>query len=173
MKFLYTMLAFLMLTFGVSAAEFAVVDYQAVIQKSKAFASFQSQAEANKKALETQFQKESESLKKAEQDLINKRPEYSEAEFNKKRAEFETKVEAFRTKFQAKQAEFEKNNAEALKTIEDQSKKTIGEVSKAKKHEIVYQAAALAYFDKSKDISEEVLKKLDTALPKVSLKKVS
>lgn len=173
MKILYTAVTFLLLTFGAYATEFAVVDYQSVIQKSKAFASFQSQAESNKKALEAQFQKESDNLKSMEQVLVNKRAELSETEFNKKRAEFEAKVESFRTRFQTKQTEFEANSSAVLKTIEDQSKKAISEASKAKNIEIVYQAAALAYYDKSKDISADVLKKLDSALPKVSLKKVS
>ncbi len=173
MKSIYVVACFLFLTFGAYATEFGIVDYQMVIQKSKAFNSFQSQAESNKKDLESQFQKESDNLKLMEETLVKKRPEYSETEFNKRRAEFESKVDAFRTKFQTKQTEFEKNNNEALKTIEDQSKKAIAEVSKAKKLEMVYQAAALAYYDKAKDISDEVLKKLDSSLPKVSLKKVS
>ncbi|MDR0483965.1 MAG: OmpH family outer membrane protein [Alphaproteobacteria bacterium] len=173
MKFLYTVFAFLLLTFSLHAADFAVVDYQAVIQKSKAFASFQAQAEANKKALETQFQKESEALKAEEQSLVNKRPELSEAEFNKKRADFEAKVTAFRNKYQQKQTDFEKNNNEVLKTIEAQLRKSINEIAKARNLEVVYNSMALAYFDSSKDISDEILKKLDAALPKVSLKKVA
>ncbi|MCL2566725.1 MAG: OmpH family outer membrane protein [Alphaproteobacteria bacterium] len=173
MKFLYTIFAFLLLTFAANAADFGVVDYQAVIQKSKAFSSFQSQAETNKKALEAQFQKESAALKTEEQNLVNARPNLSETEFNSKRAAFEAKVEAFRNKYQQKQTEFEKNNNEVLDTIQNQLKKAIAEVVKAKNFEIVYNSMALAYFDQSKDISAEVLKKLDAALPKVSLKKVA
>jgi Skp family chaperone for outer membrane proteins len=112
-------------------------------------------------------------LKAAEQELVNARPNLSEADFNSKRATFEAKVEAFRNKYQQKQTEFEKNNNDVLQTIEAQLKKAIADVVKAKNLEIVYNSMALAHFDPKNDISDEVLKKLDAALPKVTLKKVA
>jgi Skp family chaperone for outer membrane proteins len=159
---------------GLSAAEnYAVVDYQKVIQQSSAFQSFQKQAADNKKSLEGSLNKETEALKAMEKDLVDRRSQLSEAEFNKKRSEFESKLESFKSKLQAKQAEFENNNAAALKTIENQSKKIIADIVKQKKYDIVYQAAGLAYFQPSVDISAEVLEKLNKSLSKITLKKVS
>jgi outer membrane protein len=175
-KILYTLLFFTMLSFsnGYTAPleNYAVVDLERVLQTSKAYESFQKQANTQKQALDAEFNKETESLKTIEADLAQNRNNYSPVEFEKKRKDLETKVANFREKVQKKQQAFDANAGEVLRSVQEQLQKIMAKLVKDEKYEIIFLAAGLAYYDKSKDISDIVLDKLNKAVPSVTLKKI-
>jgi Skp family chaperone for outer membrane proteins len=150
---------------------YAVVDTQFVLQNSKAFQSFQKQIDEYRKELEKSFNEESEKLKKTEQELIEKRSDFSAKEFEKKKTDFEKSVAAFRKKVQEKQQNFDRVGAEVLQSIEKEAQKTVSEVAKEGKYQLVYQSAALSYSSEDKSITEEVLKRLNKSLSTVKVKK--
>ncbi len=173
MKLVYMLFILAFSSIAAFAEGSAVVKYQYVMQKSQAYNSLLKQAGENQKAFEAIAKKEEEVLQKAEKDLLAKKAEYSEVDFNKKVAEWRTKAESANNKLQEKQAELQKNNEAAMKTIEEQFRKIITALVKENSYEMVYLAESLAYYSEKSDMSEEVLKRLDKALPKISLKKVS
>ncbi|XWO13681.1 OmpH family outer membrane protein [Candidatus Hepatincola sp. Pdp] len=162
---------FFLLGSSAFAADYGVVNFKDVLQKSAAFQSFQKQANSNKQAIEKALNDESASLKNTEQSLAQNRNSYSPNDFEKKRADFENRVKAFRKRFQDKQRNFENNNADAMKLIETKLQECVAQVANEKKLDIVYRAGALGFYDKKRDFSAEVLKLFNKKLPSVTLKK--
>jgi outer membrane protein len=172
MKILRILFVFFALTASLFAIDnYAVVNSQEVIFTSKAYDSFNKQMEKYKTEYEKQISKTQDELKALEKELVEKRNEFSPKEFEKRKVDFEKRVEKFRNDVQGTQQKFEQVAQETSKAIADNAKKIIQDLVKEKKVEVIFEAMGLLIYPDDKNLTKEVIKRLDAKMPKVDVKK--
>jgi Skp family chaperone for outer membrane proteins len=89
----------------------------------------------------------------------------TQAELSRKGREFQQKVNELDASVQAKRQALEKSNNDALAKIQQQMLKIIADVAKQRKANLVLQRTDLVLFDRSFDVTDEVMQKLDEQMP--------
>jgi outer membrane protein len=171
MKLIYTLLASFALTFASLAAGSAVVDFNDVLTKSKANASFESQITAIQKDIGGSFDKERKLLEDTYKELNEKRDTFSPKELAKREEELQKKVTDFQKRLEEKETNLRKSIEDVRTSIIKKLNDSIASIAKARSYDMVYNAAGLAYYPPSMDISNDVLRELDKVLPTVVVKK--
>lgn len=171
MKIIYSAIIIAVLSVTSYAADYGVVDFEYILSKAKAQKSAAEQIQKYEADLRSSFQKESETLQKMQADLQTNKDKLSEKQLEAKNRDFSTKVADFQKRGQEKQQALQQSAEEASQAIQKSLQEVIEKLAKAKKLDNVMIAGALAYYNKDFDISDEVLKELDKALPKVTVKK--
>ena len=127
-----------------------VVDYQALLQNSKAAKMVRTQIEG----------KRGEYTKEAS---------LSPEALNQKGRDFQQKVNELERNVQGKRQALEKSNGDALQRIQEQMLKIIADIAKQRKANLVFQRADLVLFDQGFDVTDEVLQKLDEEMPALTV----
>jgi outer membrane protein len=142
-----------------------VVDVQALLQESKAAKMVHAQIEQKRAEYTKEIQHEEEVLR-AERDVLQRQQSsLSPQALNRKGREFQQKVNELDRSVQAKRQALEKSNNDALSKIQQQMLKIIADIAKQRKANLVLQRSDLVLFDRSFDVTDEVMQKLDEQMP--------
>lgn len=171
MKYIYSIITFVLLTMFINAAGYGVVDFEYVANESKAQKSAAKQIKDYETSLRLGFEKEVDVIRKLEKDLTDNRSKFKEKELIAKENDYNKKVADFQKRAQEKQDALKNSAESASMAIEKALQEAVENVAKAKSLNIVYASAALAYYNKSSDISKDVLAELDKNLSKITVKK--
>jgi outer membrane protein len=147
----------------------ATVNIQQIMHDSTAAKSVKEQLEAKQKAFQAQMSKKEEELQKEDQDLAKERAVLSPDAFDKKLKEFKEKATAAQKEVQAKRAELDNAFSTALLSIQKAISDIVSSVAKEKGYSVVIPASELLYVDQGLDITQTVLAKLNSTLPKVTV----
>ena len=142
-----------------------VVDVQALLEHSKAAKMVRSQIEQKRAEYTKEISREEEGLRAERDALQRQQASLSAAALNKKGREFQQKVNDLDRNVQSKRQALEKSNNEALSRIQQEMIKIIADIAKRRKANLVFQRSDLVLFDRSFDVTDEVLQKLDEKLP--------
>ncbi len=146
-----------------------VVDYQALLQNSKAAKMVRSQIE-EKRGEYTKEISHQEELLRAERDKLQRQQASLTPEaLNQKGRDFQQKVNELEKNVQGKRQALEKSNGDALQKIQEQMLKIIADIAKQRKANLVFQRADLVLFDQGFDVTDEVLHKLDEEMPALTV----
>ena len=146
-----------------------VVDYQALLQNSKAAKMVRGQIEQKRNEYTKEISHQEETLR-AERDALQRQQASLSAEaLNQKGREFQQKVNDLERSVQGKRQALEKSNGEALSKIQEEMLKIIADIAKQRKSNLVFQRADLVLFDQSFDVTDEVLQKLDEQMPALTV----
>lgn len=148
----------------------AVVDVQMILTDSKAAKNIQSQLKAKRDALQAEFIKLEEKLRSDEKALTEQKAKGDEAAFKAKREAFEKKLLETQTSVQKKKTELERAVVDSTEVLRDALLKVVAEISEAKKFDVVLTRQHVVIADKSLDITDQVLAKLNATLTEVPLK---
>jgi outer membrane protein len=146
-----------------------VVDVQALLQNSKVAKIVRSQIEQKRAEYTKEISHQEEVLRNERDSLQRRQSSMSPQVLNQKGREFQQKVNDLDRSVQAKRQALEKSNAEALTKIQQEMLKIIAGIAKERKANLVLQRSELVLFDKSFDVTEEVLHKLDEAMPTLTV----
>ena len=147
-----------------------VVDMQAVIRGSSAVKNINSQIEAKKKVFQNEISAQEEKLRKAGDKLKKDKAVLSEEKFKEKRKQFQNDVAKVQRDVQERRVKLEKAYAAALKQVQKKIAEIIKAKATAKKLEMVVPSSQILYADETMNMTDVVLKQLNSTLPKVAVK---
>lgn len=148
----------------------AVVDVQKLMSVSKAAVSIQEQIEGKRKSYQKEFAKHEDELRKTEKTLSEARNVMSADEFSQKREGFENKLLETRKLVQKRRRALEKAAAGSLSQLRNKIVAIVANIADSGGYDLVINRQNIILVDKSLDITAQVLKDLDKALPKIEVK---
>jgi len=146
-----------------------VVDYQALLQNSKAAKMVRSQIEQKRGEYTKEISHQEEVLRAERDALQRQQASLSPEALNQKGRDFQQKVNELERNVQGKRQALEKSNGDALQRIQEQMLKIIADIAKQRKANLVFQRADLVLFDQGFDVTDEVLQKLDEEMPALTV----
>jgi Skp family chaperone for outer membrane proteins len=161
------------LLFSAVAAEaantIATVNIPEIMQKSTAAQSIKEQLDSKQKAFQTEMTKKEEQLNNEEQDIRKQKGVLSPDALDKKIKAFKTKAAAAQKDVQSKRAELDSAFSESLSQIQKAVYDIVATMAKEKSFIIVMPTTQLLWADPTLDITNDVLTKLNSTLPKVTV----
>jgi outer membrane protein len=147
----------------------AVINTQELMQKSTAALSIKEQVDAKQKTFQTEMTKKEEQLNNEEQELRKQRSVLSPEAFEKKVKAFKTKAAAAQKEVQAKRAELDNAISTAFSQIQKAVFDITAQIAKEKGYIAVMPAVQFTWFDPSLDVTSDVITKLNSTLPKITV----
>ena len=146
-----------------------VVDFQALLQNSKASKLVRQQMEAKRAEYQKDLSHQQDALRQEGDALQRQQATMTPDQVNAKRKELQVKVNAFDRDLEAKRQALERSNADALQKIQEVMVKIITDIAKDRKANVVLQRSELVLYDPGFDITDEVLQRLDEQLPTLTV----
>lgn len=147
-----------------------VVNIQKIMRDSKAAASIRTQLQTKQKAFQAELDAKEKQLLAEDQALVKERNNVDKEAFEKKVKDFRAKAANAQREVQVKKAQLDKAFAGALDDIQNNVTTIVKEVATEKKLTLVISSAQVLYTQPALDITDEVLKRLNSKLPNVSVK---
>jgi Skp family chaperone for outer membrane proteins len=146
-----------------------VVDFQALLQNSKASKLVRQQMEAKRAEYQKDLSHQQDALRQEGDAVQRQQATMTPEQINAKRKELQVKVNAFDRDLEAKRQALERSNADALQKIQEVMVKIITDIAKDRKANVVLQRSELVLYDPGFDITDEVLQRLDEQLPTLTV----
>lgn len=150
---------------------YAVVNMRDVISSSKAIQSISKQINGYKDTLDKQAKVTQDQLQQNQQELLKKQPQLSPDAFEKAKKEFQEKVQKIQQDFYDKSQKLDQSRQTAMLSLEKSINDIVSAIAKSKNYEVVFQGEALINYPNNKDISKDVISKLNTSTPSINVKK--
>ena len=148
----------------------AVVDVQALLTRSAAAKSIQEQLNVQREEFKKEIGAIDKKLKDQQQALIKSNGKGTEEEFNKKKSELEKSVMDARQTVQKRRNALDVAAGTALEKLRGEITKVVASLSDKNKYDIVISRQNVVLAVKSMDITEEVMKELNSSITKIDLK---
>jgi Skp family chaperone for outer membrane proteins len=148
----------------------AVVDMQRVLVESAAGRSIQSQLEVERRKIRDQITRLQDELKNGENELRRQRSVMSPEAVNEQAQGLQRKEADAQRVVQERQEAFSKGSNDATNVVADNMKDIVQQIS-TERHIglIVRKEVVLSYADKNIDITDDVIQRLNTKLPSVTV----
>ncbi|CCG06780.1 OmpH family outer membrane protein [Pararhodospirillum photometricum] len=166
-------LLFVSLPMGAALAEdfpnstVGVIDVQKILADSAAAKQARAERDKYLATYQAQAQKEEKALHDAQAALARETDQGSES-FKKKRQDFEKKVGAFQVRFTTLRQNLDRAMAQSLGEIQDMVIRVSDQVASERSVNLVLYKTQVLLFDPRMNMTDEVLKRVDTNLPKVT-----
>ncbi|MCB1532387.1 MAG: OmpH family outer membrane protein [Alphaproteobacteria bacterium] len=154
-----------------SAAELsiAVVDVQKLLTQSEAAKSIQVQVQAEREKFLTKLSKEEESLRSMEKELMDKGQDLSQDERMEKRKAFEEKFNETQRAAQEAKARIETAVVDAMAKLNQEAFKAVEAIAEEKGYNLILAKQHVVASDKSIDISEESMERLNASIKDIKV----
>lgn len=170
-KLLFTLVAGLILaTPAFADTTVGVVNVAKILHDSKAATSIRAQVQAKQKDFQAQLDNKGKELQAEQQALVKQKDAIDKEAFNKKVQEFRQKEASAQKAVQEKSVQLDKSVNDALGEVQKVINDIVKDVASEKKMTLVVSAGVVLYGDNSLDITDEVLKRLDSKLTTVTVK---
>lgn len=166
-----------LMTFGQASADpealqptvVAVVDVQHLLQNSTAAEGIQQRIEERRQQYAQEMAQQERELRRLEQDLVRARSVLPAEEFAEKRRTFERRVAETQRRFQARKRLLDQTFTDSMRTVRDEILETVSAVAGEVGANVVLLKQQVVVVDKSLDITEDVLIRLNQQLPVVEV----
>ncbi|MCZ6887500.1 MAG: OmpH family outer membrane protein [Gammaproteobacteria bacterium] len=161
-------------TFGAVAqeiptAQVAVLDYQKILRDSSSAVDIKAQVERQRQIYQDQITKQEQELRDADQELARQRTILAPEAFAQKRREFEERVAEVQREVQSRKRELDQAYDYGIQQVQQALVGIITELAEERGFNLILSRQQIVYADKSLNISEEVLVRLNERLPKVTV----
>lgn len=146
-----------------------VVNIPKIMRESKAANSVREQLKNKQKAFQSELDAKEKTLQQEDQELAKQRSNLSQEAFGQKVEAFRQKALGVRQEIQQKRAQLDKGFEGALTKIQDTTLAIVKEVANEKSLKLVVSSSTVLYSDSAMDITPEVLNRLNSKLPNVSV----
>lgn len=147
----------------------AVIDTQKVLRESLARRSIRTQIDKHSAIYKQEIARRENALRKAESELSQQRTLLSADAFKKRRAALDRRYANLQRYAQGRKRLVNRAVGEAMRKVESKVFSVAAELSKEKGLAMIFPRSALVYFPPQLDLTEEVLKRLNTRLPSVKV----
>jgi Skp family chaperone for outer membrane proteins len=151
------------------AVNILVVDFQALLQNSKAAKMVHQQIEQKRNEFAKEVSQQEQQLRQELETARRQAASLSPEAAKQKEREFQTKASEFDRSVQAKREILEKANNEAFEKINQVALKIITEIAKERNANLVLLRNMLVVYAPAFDITAEVLQKLDEQMPTLTV----
>lgn len=148
-------------------ASIGVIDIQRILAEATAAKGARAERESYLKSYQEQARKEEQALHEAQAQLAREADQQSEA-FKTKRQEFERKVGAFQARFATLRQNLDRAMAQALAQVQDVVIRKADEVAGERGINLVLYKNQVLLFDPRMNMTDEVLRRVDADLTKVT-----
>ncbi|HEV7369079.1 OmpH family outer membrane protein [Arenibaculum sp.] len=146
-----------------------VVDLQEIQQEAAAYKNIQQQLDTQRGVYQKEIAAQEEKLRSAEQELSRQRTVLSPEAFAQKRQEFETQVAEIQRAVQDRRRSLELAHDEAVNQVRAALLKIVAEVAGEKDANIVLAKQQVLLVEKSLDLTQTVMERLNAELPSVKV----
>lgn len=169
-RLLMTFIAVAALAHSASAETMiGVVDTQKIMRDSKAAQSVRTQMQQKQKAFQNELDAKEKQLRDEYQSLGKQKNTIEQAAFEQKVKEFRAKEVGAQREIQSKKLQIDKALAKSLETIQKTTYDIVRAMAVEKKLNLVIYSTQVIYAEPQMDITNDVLTKLDSKLPTVSV----
>lgn len=147
----------------------AVVDMQQILQESAAAKDIQRQLDAQRDTYQGEISAQEEKLRAAEQELARQRSILSQEAFLQRRREFEQQVAEVQRNVQARKRLLDQAFADSMKQVRDNLLQIVADVAAENGATLVLAKQQVVIVEKSLDMTEAVMKRLNEKLPNVAV----
>ena len=145
------------------------IDVAKIMNESKAGSSAQQYIQKSIKLNIDNFKKIEESLKKEETDLLSKKNVLKKEDYNKKADELRKKINDYQLERRAKNEKISQQRSRAQKLLNEAMIPVLADYAKENEIDLVLNKKEVVLGIKEKDITDIIIKKLDTKLPSLDL----
>jgi|GEM_PF-1031479 len=142
-----------------------LVDWQSVLQQSKAGQEVQQQMQTFGKQLQAQEQKAQAKLKKEQQQFKNNASIEKPAQQKQDKKKFQQDVQAYRQAQQQRRQQFQRKRAQLLEPLQASLENVIQKFAKQNGYDLILDKSAAVYNADAMDVTSAVLKAFDAAQP--------
>ncbi len=153
----------------VGATRVAVVDVQMLLSDSDVSKSIVKQVMEKSKKLNVEFSELEQKLAAKKQKLLEKKKKLSKEDFEKQVKDFEKEIYEARKLKQQKREEIDNALNKARENIHKKITSIVGKLSKEKKFDIVITSNDVIIYEKTADLTDEVMKILNKELGNIDL----
>ena len=141
----------------------AVINLQRINREAAIFESIRSQIEAYRQEFEKVIQAEEDELRKADRELARQRTILAPEAYAAERQAFEKRIVDFQRRGQKKKQDLDAARTQALVEANNIVRKIVAEIATANDITIIIRTDLVAFYAKTMDITDVVLKQLDAA----------
>lgn len=146
-----------------------VVNVQKIVSQSLASNHVKKQLETKREEYQKAIDRQEEQLREKDKELASQRSLLDPEAYKAQVTEFKKKVASVQKDVQDKRSQMDKAYAKALSKIQDVTINVISNLSKNKGFDIAVPTNNILFAKQGLDISEDVLKELNTRLPKLDV----
>ncbi len=155
---------------GQKPAVVAIVDVQRLLQDASAAKSVQGQLEQQRSTFQTEIALEESELRKAEQKLAKMRDAGQADAYAEEEQKLRQRFLTVEKKVQARRKALDQAFTESMNAVREGIIKIVSDVSKERGVNLAIVKQQVIWNDQAVDITEEVLERLNKALPKLEVK---
>lgn len=147
----------------------AVVDVRALLAKSEAGKSLQAQLDRRRESFQKDFAETEKRLQKTGQEIAGQRSSLSVADFEKKKKAFEEDVAKSKKRLEDRKQSLDKAFIESVNQIRAKIVSLSTDLARERGYRLVVSRENVIVVDKGLDVTEEVLARMNKALPDLKL----
>ena len=147
----------------------ALVDVEKILSEAKAAKSLQAQIKTKKESFQKEFAAKEKELKESETTLLAEQGKVSAEEFGKKRKAYEEKIIETRKLFQKRRSSLDEGLGNAMQQLRKNIVEAAAQIADDKGYDIVLTRESVLIAEKSLDITDAVLAKLDSNVSEIKL----
>lgn len=155
---------------GNAASSIAVVDVLRILTQSKAALSVQKQRDVLRQEFLDEISKTEQALSQEEKELANEATSLPQEQYAKKRLAYEEKLNDTRKLAQSRKHALEEASNEAMNDLREQLYLVVQEIANEKGYALVISNQNVIAGEKSLDITEETLRRLNQRVKEIPLK---
>lgn len=147
----------------------AVMDMQMILRESTAVKALEEQIDRQRAAHQADLKKKEQEVRKADQELARQRAILSTEAFAQKRRELGQQVSALQQEIQQRKRQLDQLFGQGLREVQRALIEVAQEIASERKADLVLSKATVVLVRPDLDVSEEALKRLNAALPSITL----
>lgn len=153
----------------IPTARIAVLDYQRLLRDSSSAVDIKAQIARQRQIYQSEITKQEQELRDADQELARQRTILSPEAFAQKRRDFEERVAGIQQSVQARKRDLDRAYDFGIKQVQQTLVGIITELAEERGFNLILSRQQIVYADKTLNISDEVLVRLNDRLPKVTV----
>lgn len=147
----------------------AVVDLQGILRAAQAAKGIHDQVEQRREAYQDQVSAEERRLRQAEQDLAQQRTQMGPEAYQQRVREFQSQVAEVQRQVQMRKRELDETFANAMNEVRNALISVVAEIAEQRGIKLVLFKNQIVIAEKSLDVSDETLQRLNQRLPAVKV----
>ncbi|MDX9861033.1 MAG: OmpH family outer membrane protein [Rhodospirillales bacterium] len=151
------------------ALRIGILDLEEINRKAAVFKSIRSQMEQYSNSFSAAIKSEDDVLRNANKELARQRTILSPEAYAEERRKFEKNVTDFQRQVERRKQNLNAVHAKAVIEAETALKKIIADFAKEKSIALILRSDTIVYHNKTMDMTDIVLARLDKALPSVKV----
>lgn len=168
-KILPIFAAITMLALNANATEVGILDVEKIVKESEAMRDIQAKVSKKQEEYQKEVEAKQKTLEEEQKRIEGKKNVLSKEAMDKEVLGFEKKVDDLKTFVDRRQNSLKKASLDSMSHVNDEIKKIIETIAKAKSLDVIVPASQALYYKDQLDISAEVLEKLNKSLKKVKV----